>query len=71
LNNIKENEMGEACSTNWIHEKCIQKVGLKTEEKRALGSYRCSWNIKINIAEIGCEDMDWRWLRKGASDRLS
>jgi hypothetical protein len=32
----------------------------KPEEKRALGRFRCRWevNIKMHIQEVGCEGMD-------------
>ena len=33
----------------------------KTEGKRPLGRPRCRWedNIKLDIQEVGCGDMDW------------
>jgi hypothetical protein len=33
----------------------------KPEGKRPLGRPRCRWedNIKMNLQEMGCEDMDW------------
>jgi hypothetical protein len=33
----------------------------KTEEKRALGRHRRRWedNIKMDLQEVGCGNMDW------------
>jgi hypothetical protein len=40
----------------------------KPEGKRTLGRPGCRWedNIKIDLKEIGCEDVNWIiWLRQG------
>jgi hypothetical protein len=44
----------------------------KPEGKRPLGRPKCRWvnNIKINLIEIGRDDMDWIWLRIGTSGGL-
>ena len=33
----------------------------KPEGKRLLGRPRCRWedNIKLDLQEVGCEDVDW------------
>jgi hypothetical protein len=33
----------------------------KPEGKRLLGRPRCRWedNMKMNLQEVGCQDMDW------------
>jgi hypothetical protein len=33
----------------------------KPEGKKPLGRFRCRWddNIKIDLQEVGCEDMGW------------
>jgi hypothetical protein len=33
----------------------------KPEGKRLIGRPRCRWedNIKMDLQEVGCEDMDW------------
>ena len=33
----------------------------KPERKRPLGTPRCRWedNIKMDLQEVGCENMDW------------
>jgi hypothetical protein len=38
----------------------------KPEEKRSLGRTRCRWkdNIKVDLHEVGCWDMDWIGLAK-------
>jgi hypothetical protein len=35
--NIKEDEMDEACVTYWVEEKCMQALISETEGKRTLG----------------------------------
>jgi hypothetical protein len=50
--------MGRACSTNWNAYRIL--VG-KPEGKRPLGRPTRRWvdNIKIDLREIGWDDMDW------------
>ena len=40
----------------------------RSEGKRPLGRHRCRWedNIKMDLQEVGCRDMDWMEL---AQDR--
>jgi hypothetical protein len=52
---VKEDELGRACSTNGGEE-----LG-KPEGKRPLGRPRRRWvdNIRIDLRETGWDDMDW------------
>jgi hypothetical protein len=52
---IKENEIGGACSTDWRDEKCIKYFVGKSEEKRSLGRPRRRWevNIRMHLRETG------------------
>jgi hypothetical protein len=43
-------------------ERCVYSVSVgKTKEKRPMGRPRRRWedNIKIDLKEVGCGDMDW------------
>jgi hypothetical protein len=64
---IKEDEMGGACSTHGRDEKCIQYFGGKPEGKR-LGRPRCTWedNIRMELRELRWEGVGWIHL---AQDR--
>jgi hypothetical protein len=44
----------------------------RPEGKRPLGRPRCTWvdNIKMDLTEIGWDDMDWIWARIGRSGEL-
>jgi hypothetical protein len=57
---VKENEMGKACSTNGEKRNAYRILG-KPEGKRPLGRSRRRWvdNIKIDLREIGWDGMDW------------
>jgi hypothetical protein len=50
--------MGRACSTNGI---AYRILVVKPEGKKPLGRPRRRWvdNIKIDLREIGWNDMDW------------
>ena len=63
-----ENEMGGACSAYRTKERRIQGFGGKPEGKRPLGRLRRRWedNIRMDLQEVGCGDMDWIGL---AQDR--
>jgi hypothetical protein len=53
--------MGRTCSTNGGAEECIQDIGRKARRKETqLGRPRRMWvhNIKIDLKEIGWDDMD-------------
>jgi hypothetical protein len=61
LNQIPEDEVGRACSTNGQKKnECRIFVG-KSEGKRPLERSRRWWvdNIKMVLAETGCGGMDW------------
>jgi hypothetical protein len=52
---IEKNEMGWACCTNGIRERCSQGVVLETTGNEPLGRPRRRWedNIKIGLGEVG------------------
>jgi hypothetical protein len=45
----------------WGEEMRIQDFGAKPEGKRRLGRPRHRWedNIKMDVKEVGCGDMEW------------
>ena len=53
--------MGGACSTYGNRSDVFRVLVGKTEEKRPLGRSRHSWNdnIKMDLQELRCGDMDW------------
>jgi hypothetical protein len=53
---------------DWGEERCKQVFGGKPQEKRPLGRSRRRWkdSIKMDLQEMGYEDMDWIYL---AQDR--
>jgi hypothetical protein len=65
--------MGRACSTNGMMRNACRILVGKPEGRRPLGRIRRMWvdNIKIDLRDIGWDDMDWiDWLRIGTSRRL-
>jgi hypothetical protein len=52
---VKEDEMGRACSTNEGDEECIHDFGGRPEGKRLLGRPRRRWvdNIKMHLRKMG------------------
>jgi hypothetical protein len=65
--------MGRACSTNGEKRNAHRILVGKPEGKRSLGRSRRRWmdNIKMDLREIGWDDMDWiEWFRIGASGGL-
>jgi hypothetical protein len=57
---VKEDEMGGACSMHGRCEKCIQNFGGKPEGKRLLGRSRRRRRIMLEwILGKGCEGVDW------------
>jgi len=58
---IDNNEMGGACGTHGERRGVYRVLVGKSEGKRPLGRPRRKWedNIKIDLQEVGCGDMDW------------
>jgi hypothetical protein len=63
---VKEDEMGRACSTNGEKWNAYRILVGKPERRRPLGRPRRRWvhDIKMNLREIGWGDMDWIDLAK-------
>jgi hypothetical protein len=53
--------MGWSCSAYGGRERHVKDLVGKPEGKRPLGLIRRRWddNIKMNLQEVGCGDMDW------------
>jgi hypothetical protein len=53
--------IGKACSTNEEKRNAYRILVRKPEGKRPLGRSRRRWvdNIKMDLREIGWDDMDW------------
>jgi hypothetical protein len=51
-------ELGRACCTHGGEQECMQSFD---EGKRPLGRFTRKWedNIKMDVREIGWDDMDW------------
>jgi hypothetical protein len=64
---VKEDEMGRACSTNGEKRNAYSILVGKPEEKRPLERLRRWWvdNIKINLREIEWDGVDWIDLTQG------
>jgi hypothetical protein len=58
---VKEDEMGKACSTNGKKRNAYRILVEMLEEKRPLGIPRRRWedNIKMDLREIGWDGTDW------------
>ena len=66
LDKTENNEMGCPCS-RYGERRCVYRVLVgKTEGNRPLGRPRRRWvnNIKMDLQEMGCGDMDWMELAK-------
>jgi len=65
---VKEDEVGGACSTHGRIEKCIKILVGKTEGKGPLWRFRRRWeyNIRMYLRERGSEGVNWMHL---AQDR--
>jgi len=62
---MKEDEMGEACSTHGYYEKCTKDFGRKTwKGEKTVGRPRHRWedNIRMDLSQIGWDVMDWMHL---------
>jgi hypothetical protein len=68
VNQVEEDEMGVACSTNGEKRNAYRLLVGKPEGKRPLGRPRRTWvdNIKMDLLEIGWGGVDWIGL---AQDR--
>jgi hypothetical protein len=60
--------MGGACSTNGEKRNAYRLLVGKPEGRRPLGGPRSRWvdNIRMDLVEVGCGDVDWIGL---AQDR--
>jgi hypothetical protein len=58
---VEEDEMGWAYSTNGSEEECMWVIGRKAEGNRLLGRPRltCVDNIRMDLGEVGWCDVDW------------
>jgi hypothetical protein len=68
IRQVKEDEMGRACSTNGVKRNAYKILLGKPEGMRPLGRPRRRWvdNVKIYLREIGWNGMSWIGL---AQDR--
>jgi hypothetical protein len=60
VHELKENEMGKACSMNGEQRNAYRTLVGKSEGKRPLGRLRHGWvdNIKIDLREMGWYGLD-------------
>jgi hypothetical protein len=58
--------MGGPCSTNGEKRNAYRLLVEKPEGKRPLGRPRRRWvdNIRMDLGEVGCGDVDWIGLAK-------
>jgi hypothetical protein len=58
---VKEDNIGMACSTNGAKRNVYRMLVGKSEGKRPLRRPRCRWvdNIKMDLREIEWDGMDW------------
>jgi hypothetical protein len=64
---IKEDEMGRPCGMYWEEEKCMQGFCGENEGTRPLqkSEYRWENDIKMDLKEIGWDNVDWMNLALG------
>jgi hypothetical protein len=67
-NKVEEDEIGGSCSTNGEKRNACRLLVGKPEGKKPLGRPRRRWmdNIRMDLGEVGCGDVDWIGL---AQDR--
>jgi hypothetical protein len=60
--------MVRVCRTHGEEKECIKDSGQKARKKRPLGrrTHKLEYNIKMDVREIGWDDMEWIHL---AQDR--
>jgi hypothetical protein len=65
-NQVEEDETGGPCSTNGEKRNAYRLLLRKPEGKRPLGRPRRRWvdNIRMNLGEVGWDDVDWIGLAK-------
>jgi hypothetical protein len=58
---VEEDEMGGACSTNGEKRNAYRLLVGKPEGRRPLGRPRRMWvdNIRMDLGEVGWGDVDW------------
>jgi hypothetical protein len=58
---VKEDNIGGACSTNGAKRNAYRILVRKPEGKRPLGRFRRGWddNINMELRDIGCGSMAW------------
>jgi hypothetical protein len=58
---IKKDEMGWACSTYVVEEKCVWGLVERPEERRPLNRHRPRWddNIKVDLSKEGRHGLDY------------
>jgi len=58
---FEKNEMGGACSMYWERKGIYSILVGKPEGKRPLERPRRRWNdnLKVDLEQVGCGDMDW------------
>jgi hypothetical protein len=61
LDQVKEDEMGRACSMHGAKRNAYRILVGKPEGRSPLGRPRCRWedNIRMDLREIGSGGMDW------------
>jgi hypothetical protein len=66
-NQVEEDKMGVACSTNGGEEERVYLVGGKARGKEATGRPRSRWvdNIRKDVGEVGWGDVVWLRIRAG------
>jgi hypothetical protein len=60
IDEVKDDGMGRACSTNGGEEECLEDFDGKARRKETPRRPRCRWvdNIKMNLRETGWDGMD-------------
>jgi hypothetical protein len=69
---MKEDEMGEACSTDVEIRIAYYVLVIKSERKRPLGKPRCRWegNIKMHLREIRWKGVNWIHLAQDRGHKM-
>jgi len=61
---VKQDELGEVCSTHRSVEKCIQNFVWKPERKKPVrrSRHKLEYNIRMDVRELCLEAVDWMFL---------